>query len=30
MVDREELKKYCHSYLSVDNFKDYGPNGLTN
>ena len=28
MVDRDELKKYCHSYLSVDNFKDYGPNGL--
>ena len=28
MVDRDDLKNYCHSYLSVDKYKDYGPNGL--
>ena len=28
MVDREELKNYCNTYLDVDKFKDYCPNGL--
>ena len=28
MVERGELNNYCHNYLSVDKFKDYGPNGL--
>ena len=28
MVNREELKNYCNTYLDVDKFKDYCPNGL--
>jgi len=28
MVNREELKNYCNSYLDINKFKDYGPNGL--
>ena len=28
MVHREELNNYCNKFLSVKNFKDYGPNGL--
>lgn len=28
MVNREELKNYCNTYLDIDKFKDYCPNGL--
>ncbi len=28
MVEREELNYYCNNFLSVSNYKDYGPNGL--
>ena len=28
MVNREELKNYCNTYLGIDKFKDYCPNGL--
>ena len=28
MVDREELKNYCNTYLDIGKFKDYCPNGL--
>ena len=28
MVNREELKNYCNTYLAIDKFKDYCPNGL--
>ncbi|MDA8981271.1 Nif3-like dinuclear metal center hexameric protein [Candidatus Thioglobus sp.] len=28
MVNREELKNYCNTYLDIYKFKDYCPNGL--
>ena len=28
MIDRDELKNYCNSYLDINKFRDYGPNGL--
>jgi len=28
MVNRKELNNYCHDYLNVAAFEDYGPNGL--
>lgn len=28
MISRTELTRYCHQLLSVDDFKDYSPNGL--
>ncbi|SFV67141.1 FIG137478: Hypothetical protein YbgI [hydrothermal vent metagenome] len=28
MITNIELKKYCHTLLEVDSFKDYCPNGL--
>ena len=28
MINRQDLESYCDDYLSVDQFKDYCPNGL--
>ena len=28
MIHRDDLDNYCHNFLNVKNFKDYGPNGL--
>ena len=28
MVNLKELNNYCHDYLNVKAFEDYGPNGL--
>ncbi|HAO89859.1 MAG TPA: Nif3-like dinuclear metal center protein, partial [Gammaproteobacteria bacterium] len=28
MINRQDLASYCDDYLSVDQFKDYCPNGL--
>jgi dinuclear metal center YbgI/SA1388 family protein len=28
MINRQDLESYCGDYLSVDQFKDYCPNGL--
>ena len=28
MANLEELKNYCDSYLNINKFKDYCPNGL--